>query len=178
MPRALTLIRHTKPAIAAGTCYGRLDVGVAADFAQEAARTLGWMAGADLILSSPLTRTAALAEYLARAQGAELHLDERLIEMNFGAWEGLAWDSIARHELDAWSADLMGYAPPGGEPASALMARAEALLQDLARLPHTHIALVAHAGSLRAILAHLAGIPLAQTLAWELPFGTVLGVRY
>lgn len=178
MPRALTLIRHTTPAIAAGICYGQLDVGLGVGFAQEAAQTLDWMAQTDLILSSPLTRTATLAQYLARAQGAELRLDDRLIEMHFGAWEGQAWDSIARDELDAWSADLMGYAAPGGEPASALMERTHALLEDIARLPHAHIALVAHAGPLRAILAHLAGIPLAQTLGWDLPFGTVIGARY
>lgn len=177
MARTLTLIRHTTPDVAPGVCYGQLDTGLAATFQDEAARTRDWLARPDLILASPLTRAARLAEYLARAQQTALGFDARLMEKHFGAWEGQAWDSIARDQLDAWAADLMGYAPPGGESAQALMRRTGALLGDLARLPQAHIALVAHAGPLRALLAHLGGIPLAATLGWELSFGTVIAVR-
>jgi alpha-ribazole phosphatase len=178
MPRTLYLVRHTTPDIAPGVCYGQLDVAPAATFADEAAQTLRWLPQADLFIASPLLRAARLAEQLAQAQRAELRLDARLMEMGFGAWEGRPWEAIARTELDAWAADFMGYAPPGGESAAQLMQRAQALLQDLALLPHPTIALVAHAGSIRALLAHLGGQPLAATLRWDLPYGTVIGARY
>jgi alpha-ribazole phosphatase len=178
MPRTLTLVRHTTPDIAPGVCYGQLDVGLAASFPEEAAQALRWVPHTDLIVASPLTRAARLAEYLAQAHQSALRLDPRLMEKHFGAWEGRAWDSIARAELDAWAADLMGYAPPGGESARHLMSRTEMLMRDLAQLPHDQIALVAHAGVLRAILARLGGIPLAATLAWDLPYGAVIGVRF
>ncbi len=177
MPRTLYLIRHTAPAIAPGVCYGQLDVDVSPSFVQEAAQVLRWLPPPDLILASPLLRATRLAEHLARAQRAELRLDARLAEKHFGAWEGVAWQAIARQELDAWAADLMGYAPPGGESAEQLMQRTGAFLQALAPLPQQTIALVAHAGSLRALLAHLGGLPLAATLGWDLPCGAVLGVR-
>jgi alpha-ribazole phosphatase len=176
MPCTLTLVRHTTPAIAPGICYGRLDIGLAPGFRQEAEQALGWMARPDLILASPLARAARLAEYLAQAHQTELRIDARLVEMNFGAWEGRPWDRIARAQLDAWSADLMGFAPPGGEPASALLARAGALLRELHAMPHAHIAIVAHAGSLRALLAQLAGVPLETALRWELAYGAVIAV--
>lgn len=177
MAQRLSLIRHTQPAIEKGICYGRLDLDLAPSFPEEAAQTLEWMAQADLIITSPLQRAARLGEFLAAAQQAELRIDARLAEMHFGAWEGRKWDSIDRAELDAWAANLMDYAPPGGEPARELMARAQAVMHDIAALPQAHIAIVAHSGSLRAILAHLADIPLAATLGWDLSFGTVIGVR-
>ncbi len=178
MPRTLYLIRHTTPDIAPGVCYGQLDVDVCATFSDEAAQVLRWLPQADLFIASPLRRAARLAEYLATAQQTELRFDARLMEKHFGAWEGRAWDALARTELDAWSADLMGYAPPGGESAARLMQRAKDLLDDLARLPHTTLALVAHAGTIRALLAHLGGLPLAATLRWDLPYGAVIGARY
>ncbi len=178
MPRTLYLIRHTTPDIAPGVCYGQLDVDVSPRFAEEAAQALRWLPQADLIIASPLRRTARLAAYLAQAHRVELRLDARLMEKNFGAWEGRAWDSIARTELDAWAADLLGYVPPGGESADQLMQRVRGLLLDLAAFPHATIALVAHAGSIRALLAHLGDIPLAATLDWDLPYGTVIGVNY
>lgn len=177
MARTLTLIRHTTPDIAPGLCYGQLDVGLAPSFAEEAAQALHYLPRAELILTSPLLRAARLAQYLAHARQADLREEARLMEMHFGAWEGRAWDSIARAELDAWAADLMDYAPPGGESARQLMGRTAALLRDLAHLPHAHVAIVAHAGAVRALLAHLAGIPLAATLSWDLSYGAVLCVR-
>lgn len=177
MSRTLYLIRHTTPDIALGTCYGQLDVGVAPGFAEEASRTLGWLPPQQLVLTSPLIRASTLAAYLADAWRSELRSDARLMEKHFGAWEGRAWGSIAREELDAWAADFMEYAPPGGESAQQVMSRAHALLQDVSALPHASVALVAHAGSIRALLAQLAGLPLAATLAWDMPFGAVIGAK-
>ena len=51
-------------------------------------------------------------------------IDDRLAEMNFGDWEGRPWDSIPRLEIDAWAADVAGYAPPGGESPRDLQRRA------------------------------------------------------
>lgn len=106
MPRYLYLIRHTRPDVAPGICYGRLDIDVAASFAQEAQCVQAWLPPPDLVLTSPLLRTRRLATYLAR-QHCELHSDERLLEKHFGAWEGRAWNDIPRGEIDAWAADVI-----------------------------------------------------------------------
>jgi broad specificity phosphatase PhoE len=39
------------------------------------------------------------------------------------------------------------------------------------------VALVAHAGSIRALLALLGGVPLTRTLNWQIEVGAVIGVR-
>ncbi|OGT17335.1 MAG: alpha-ribazole phosphatase [Gallionellales bacterium RIFOXYB12_FULL_54_9] len=173
--QTLYLIRHTQPDIAPGLCYGQLDIGVAASFNDEAARILDWLPSFDLIISSPLLRTRKLAGFLA--QRCEVRFDARLMEKNFGSWEGREWDEIPRDEIDAWAADIMGYTPVGGESAQQLMQRVQAFLQDLAQRPQQHIALVAHGGSIRAILAKIADVPLTNTLNWQIDYGAVVTVH-
>lgn len=175
--KTLHLIRHTRPDVAPGICYGQLDIGVAGSFAMEAADTLNWLPPLDLIVSSPLLRTRRLAGYLAEAQRCEIRSDARLMEKHFGSWEGRAWDKIPRDEIDAWANDVLHFAPPGGESADQLMLRIERLLHDLLQLPEQNIALVAHGGSIRAILAQLADIALADTLNWTIDYGAVIAVR-
>ncbi|MDD5299497.1 MAG: alpha-ribazole phosphatase [Gallionella sp.] len=175
--QTLYLIRHTQPDIAPGTCYGQLDIGVADNFNEEANNVLYYLPPLELILASPLLRTRRLAEHLAQEQRCELRVDARLMEKHFGAWEGRAWDDIARNEIDAWAADTMGYAPEGGESAQQLMQRVQTLLHDVAQLPQQNIALVAHGGSIRAMLAQIGEVPLTDILSWEVGYGAVIGVR-
>jgi len=175
--QTLYLIRHTTPRIAPGICYGQLDIGVADSFAAEANDVLHWLPPVELIITSPLQRTRRLAEHLAQARHCELRSDARLMEKHFGAWEGKAWDDIARSEIDAWAADILGYTPPGGESAQQLMRRVQMCLRDVAQLPQKNIALVAHGGSIRTMLAQIADVPLADTLNWKIDYGAVIGVR-
>jgi alpha-ribazole phosphatase len=215
MTGTLYLIRHTRPNIAPGICYGQLDIDPAESFVEEANAILNWLPSLDLIITSPLLRTRRLAEHLA--QQREVRVDTRLMEKNFGTWEGRAWNDIARCEIDAWAADIMGYAPSGGESAQQVMRRVQSFLRDLAQLPNGHdktsapsnkvhharspllnplpltceeaneslrefhvnqnIALVAHGGTIRAILAQIAGVPLTDTLNWKIDYGAVIAVR-
>ena len=175
--QTLYLIRHTRPDIAPGICYGQLDIDVSGNFDEEAADALRFLPALDLIISSPLLRTRKLAEYLAQAQRCAIKSDVRLMEKHFGLWEGVSWDEIDRSEINAWANDVLHYVPPGGESAYQLMLRIEHLLHELLLLPAQHIALVAHGGSIRAILSQLAGISLADTLNWKIDYGTVIAVK-
>ena len=97
----LHLVRHPKPLIESGICYGWLDCPA------EDARSVAGMLLAELpcglpVWSSPLRRCRELAAYLH----ARPMIDDRLAEMHFGAWVGQRWDDIPRAELDAWAADI------------------------------------------------------------------------
>ncbi len=175
--KTITLIRHTRPDIASGICYGQTDIDVAESFAIEAATVAEWLSPPELIVTSPLLRTRRLAEHLATEYQCEMHCNTNLMETNFGDWEGRAWNDIARSEIDAWSEDIMHYIPPNGESAQQMMQRVQNALQELAPLPQQHIAIVAHGGSIRAMLAHLAVIPLTQTLSWQIDYGAVISTR-
>ncbi len=175
--QTLYLIRHTCPRLAPGICYGQLDIDVAETFDEEARRILLWLPPVELVLASPLLRTQRLAAYLGRERHCEVRSDARLMEKHFGSWEGKPWDDIPRSEVETWAADLMGYAPPGGEPACRLLERARSFLHGVGQLPQREIAVVAHGGSIRAMLALVADVPLAETLTWNIEYGTVIALR-
>lgn len=147
---ALILLRHTTPDVAPGLCYGRTDLPLAAAFEAEAEAVLARLPKVAGIVTSPLFRCRALAERIGAARGCAVAEATALIEMDFGAWEGLAWADIPRAELDAWAADFMGYDGHGGESVAALLGRVGPALDGLA--PDTLV--VCHAGVIKAALAH------------------------
>ena len=161
----LFLIRHPLPDVAAGTCYGRSDLALAADplACAEALRPL-LPANAPLF-SSPLERCRRLAELLHPAP----RFDDRLRELDFGAWEMQAWDAIDRAALDAWAADPLHFRPPGGETVADLRLRVRDFLDGLAE----DAVLVAHAGVMKLCVAELAGIPATEWFAMKFDYGTV-----
>ena len=175
--QTLYLIRHTTPRIASGICYGQLDMDVTDSFASEAAEVLNRLPPVELVIASPLLRAQRLGEHLAQQQRCTLRSDARLMEIHFGDWEGRAWSDIERGEIDAWAADTLNYASPNGESAQQMLQRMRDALRDVTQLPQRHIALVAHGGSIRALLALLADIPLAHTLNWQIEYGAVIGIR-
>jgi alpha-ribazole phosphatase len=150
----LNLIRHPRPLVEPGICYGRLDVaGEHPELA--AARLLRELPAGLPVYSSPLRRCRELAEQLQ----SQPIIDARLAEMDFGDWEGRAWDAIPRREIDAWAADVAGYAPPGGESPAAVQQRALAFVAGL-QVPEA--VLVTHAGVIRVLLAHWRDLPPEQ----------------
>ena len=160
----LHLIRHPAPLVEPGICYGRLDL--AAEDAPAVAAGLRVALPPGLpVWSSPLRRCRELADLLHPAPV----LDARLVEMDFGDWEGCAWDSIPRAELDAWAADVAGYAPPGGESPLALQRRA---LDFVAGLTVPEAVIVTHAGVIRTLLAHWQGLPPARWTELVFAYGS------
>ncbi|MBN2905097.1 MAG: histidine phosphatase family protein [Rhodobacteraceae bacterium] len=150
----LTLLRHTTPQVAPGTCYGRRDLPLASSFAAEAEAVLTDLPDTARIVSSPALRCHRLAAWIGAARGLTPQVDPRLAEMDFGTWEGQPWDAVPRAGLDAWARDFMQARPHGGESVAMLVARVRPALADL-RGAATVLA-VTHAGVIRAALA-LAG---------------------
>ena len=156
------LIRHPAPAVAPGTCYGRLDLGLAESAAIAGTRLSAELPPLGIVVSSPLSRCRQLAECLHPAA----EFDERLAEMHFGDWEGRTWDAIGRAALDAWAADPLGHRPPGGESAREMAARVVSFAAEFSsrikvfrgqpanRARPCEVAIVAHQGPLRVLAAH------------------------
>lgn len=164
----LYLIRHPRPALADGICYGQLDVD-AENPLPLAARLRALLPPATAVVSSPLRRARALAEALQ----PQAEVDERLMEIAFGDWEGRRWSEIDRHLLDAWAADPLHFAPPGGESAAGLQMRVVSCLSGLAGFPGNRAAVVTHAGVIRAALGHWLQLPIAEWSQLPLAFGSV-----
>lgn len=161
----LFLIRHPPPRLAVGVCYGQLDVD--SEDPQPAARRLrALLPAATPVIASPLRRARALAEALH----PQPVFDERLLEIDFGEWEGVAWEQIDRRLLDAWASDVLHFVAPGGESVAMLQARA---LDCVRSLRGNHAALVTHAGVIRAMLGHWLQLPIDEWSRLRLDFGSL-----
>jgi len=191
----VVLIRHARPAVEEGICYGSLDLALATPVMPAPAAMSRALPGYPpaRIIASPLTRAAQTAALLRDAWPVDrpgaaplpaIELEARLREVDFGAWEGLPWDAIARAQLDAWAADLLGARPHGGESTGQALARvagwADALCAAAARDGSNGsgcIWVVCHAGPMRMLAAHWLGVPLARTLNWQIGFGASASFR-
>lgn len=149
---SLILLRHTRPEVPEGVCYGRADLPLACGFDAAAEAILAGLPEVSRVVASPLSRCARLAERIARARDLDSETDARIAEMDFGSWEKLRWDAVPRAELDAWAADFHGARPHGGESVAMLAARVEAALEGT---PATDppVLWVTHAGVVRAACA-------------------------
>ena len=170
------LIRHPKPLDVLGLCYGRKDVAVAATETSVAARSVRRQLPASLlqntiVYTSPLSRCATLARALA-PQCAQV-VDQDLIEMDFGSWEGLAWNAIPQDQLDRWAQDLLCYRPGGGENAHAVTARWRSFVKRMRRTRCDTVVAVTHAGIIRVALAHATQRALSEVAHSRIEFASV-----
>lgn len=176
----LYLIRHPRPVVEPDTCYGSLDVGIDEDDAAALLARLQRALPPDAALAtSPLQRCARIAQALHAAGWRAARVDARLAEMHFGQWEGRRWSDIPREQIDAWSADIAGYRPPGGENVEDLARRAAAALRELmaAHAGAPALAVITHAGVLQTAPRMLAGQPLTGFSGTRVGYGAVRVLR-
>lgn len=185
----LWLVRHARPLVAPGVCYGCLDVAAdPADTRTCAQRLAQALPQGAQVTYSTLQRCELLAQHL-RALRPDLTYEPeaRLREFDFGQWEGRAWSDIGQAALDCWVQDFATHRPGGGESLAEMLARvAQALQQARAQARRAGQAQlwITHAGVARCVAwlqthanAHdhsLDSVPLPhahewpqQTLAWE-----------
>ncbi|HTV96033.1 MAG TPA: histidine phosphatase family protein [Steroidobacteraceae bacterium] len=170
------LVRHPEPAASAGLCYGRSDLAVDARAVGAAAASIRALVPPAVlrqgeIFTSPLSRCLVLARELAAPRAPTI--DEDLIEMHFGAWEGIAWSCIGRAQLDAWAGDVWSHAPGGGESASAVAERWLRWARRARERGAPSAVVVTHAGLIRVALAHAGRGSAQELLDARVPFASV-----
>ena len=120
----------------------------------------------EVLYSSPLERALASARLLSSAVGLEPILEERLVELDYGQWEGKTLQEIARYDpetLRAWENDPGAVAPPGGESGAAAQRRVVSFLDPLAgRHTRGPVLVVFHKTVCRLAICHVLGIPASQ----------------
>ena len=152
----LLAIRHGPIAAAEGVCYGRHDWPVDDAIIEQQVKVLandlpGWP-----LLCSPLQRCRALSERLGDWLARPSRVEPRLIELDFGQWEGCAWTQIEPSALDLWAAQLSEFRDHGGESLAQLLERVGQLIADTPR----PVIWITHAGVIRALHHLLGGMPL------------------
>jgi len=161
----LHLIRHPRPDVAPGTCYGSSDVALVEPAEVAAARLAPLLPDDFELHASPLQRARLLAEALGTPR-----IDARLAEMHFGAWELQRYEALGS-AIDAWADDPLGFRAPGGESSAEMATRVLAWLDELqTAAPAAPVVVVAHGGPLRVIAGQLLGLPRERWLGLDFAF--------
>ena len=168
------LIRHTQTDTPKGLCYGQSDVKLAADFFDDARDILKKLPTHDVLFSSPLSRCVRLANLIS----ADVILDNRLLEVNFGDWENVPFADIESEKLHHWTQNFVTLAPPNGESFSELCQRVECFWHDVIQLESERIFIVTHAGVIRALLAVILQLPPANAFQFRVDCGSVHKLRH
>ena len=166
----LWLVRHAQALIAPGVCYGATDVVADEQATLQAAQALALTLPVGLLLvSSPLQRCERLAQCLRGLRpDLSYKTDARLMEMDFGCWEGQRWDDIAAHELDQWTVNFGHWRCGGAESVQDVMVRV-ATLWDEAHSAGDDAMWVTHAGVIRAAMLLSQGVrEVTQADQWPL----------
>ena len=131
--------------------------------------------GIEVILSSPLLRARQTAQKVSEAIGVEVQIDPRLIELDFGIFEG-----GSRFDPDFQRTRAqMPTRYPGGESAFDLAHRVYSLLEDVKRnFAGRTVLLVCHGGVCRMVRSYFEDLtneeyggyhaPNAQLVEYEL----------
>lgn len=182
----LFLVRHGETeGTSRGLIAGRLDIALS-DLGREQARAVGARllpASLVAVYSSTSRRALDSARAIAKPHGLTPIADPDLCEIDFGVLEGLTFAEVeTRHPeiAAAWLSRPHEIEFPGGESLAALRQRVERSTAGIVgRHPFAAIAVVCHAGPIRALVAHSAGLSSKQLFELACPYGsvTVLDIR-
>ncbi|TGM05488.1 histidine phosphatase family protein [Leptospira jelokensis] len=194
----LYLIRHPETVAPKGTCYGRTDFPLKFPVEDTADVTFSYLPpNFDHFISSPAPRAMKLAKalytkYSPNQNPDESHIqtDTRLLEMDFGDWDGKLWEEIPRKETIPWMKDFVNARTPNGEAFTDLIHRVDLFLQDwkengnLRQLWENtnkqklnEMIVVCHSGPIRAILCRINGIPHEEAFKSPVDFGSVHKIK-
>lgn len=163
------MIRHGETALNAKGCYyGRTDAvlsekGISqARYLKEILKEISF----DYIVASPLVRAYNTAQIVMEEREQEIFGDRRLMEQDFGIFEGTTYKEIQNtypKELDAWNEEFSTYRIPKGESFADVRSRAEDFLRDIPSGRESKgekMLIAAHKGTLGHLLAAMLKLPL------------------
>ena len=122
-------------------------------------------------VASPLGRTRSTMELLRRGMELDVdgyRLEDRLLELTFGDWEGFRLEDLADEEQDLIlqrRADKWRFVPPGGESYEMLADRVGDWLKGVSR----PTVVVAHGGVFRVLRGWLEGLESTRVPKLDVP---------
>ncbi len=135
------------------------------------------------IYSSPLIRALTTAMPLSREVNVPVQQREELAEIDYGAWDGLTAEVVARDwhdEHERWTADPAWNPPTGGETAIALAQRMTNVIEEITGAHMDgNVLVVSHKASIRVLLCALLGVDVGRfRYRFGCPVGSVSIVQF
>lgn len=157
----LIVVRHGRTAAnAAGVLLGRADPPLDEVGEQQAAAVAERLAdlGVVRVVSSPLVRARATAGAIAAAAGVDVEVDERWVEVDYGALDGVPLADVPPELWGRWRAEPE-FAPEGGESLASVAARVGAACEDLwAEAAAAPVVAVSHVSPVKAAAGWALGV--------------------
>ena len=174
----IVLVRHgeTEEAMR-GRCCGRIDPPLSRDGLRDMSYARECLSGLAVAAVYASPRRRAVDSARALEVEAPLTVDERLREIDFGCLEGLTFQEIAARHPGIWRQWIESpteVAFPQGETFRAFADRVDLAVDDLLARHQGHtIAIVAHGGVNRLILARALQLDLRRMFALQQSCGSV-----
>ena len=160
-----------------GRLQGRVDLALSELGVQQADLVASRFAGATIasVVSSPLRRARDTAAAIAAVVGCEADIDDRLLELDYGEWDGRPLAEIPGERWAAWIADP-SFAPPGGESLVSVTARVESFCRDHAEADRAQTIAVSHVSPIKAAVAWALGVDERATFRMHLGLASITTV--
>ncbi len=174
----IAFVRHGQTALNhAGCLQGRLDAPLSDLGAQQAAALAAALADAPVtaVFSSPLQRALATAAAIAARHDVTPVVDERLIELDYGDWDGVKLTDVPADAWAQWRTDP-AFAPPGGETLAAVTARVTSFCAERLEADGPGLVLaVSHVSPIKAAVCHALGVD--ERVTWQMQLGVASVTR-
>jgi broad specificity phosphatase PhoE len=118
----------------------------------------------DTVISSPLVRARETATPIAVAIGCAVEIDNRLVEIDYGEWDGRPFAELPPDVVARWQREP-DFAPPGGESLGAVGTRVAGLCDELLTDDRVVVA-VSHVSPIKAAVCWALGV--GDELAWRM----------
>jgi broad specificity phosphatase PhoE len=167
----IVLVRHGRTdANARGLLLGRADPELDDEGRAQAGRLAAALATADVsrVVTSPLARCRQTADAIAAAGTIrrQVEVDDRWVELDYGALDGRGTADVPAATWTAWRADVE-WAPEGGESLAALGVRVRAACESLADEAHARdVVVVTHVSPVKAAAAWALGV--GDEISWRM----------
>lgn len=177
----IEFIRHGLPQ--GGKCYrgNGIDDPLSETGWDQMWQSIGEDACWHRIVSSPMQRCLPFAEALGKKLNVPVTSDRDLREVGFGSWEGKTRRQLIAEDASGFHAfyrDPAGNRPPGAEALEALIHRVASVVQAIsAKSPDESVLVVAHAGVMRAALAHILALPPASMYRIRIDYARRMIIR-
>jgi broad specificity phosphatase PhoE len=134
-----------------------------------------------VMYASPMKRVQQTLEPLAKWTGLTPIILPGLREVDFGAWTGLSWEQVyERFKVSAfdWLKELEAGSISGAESTGDFRKRVdESLKQILLQAAHKEVAVVAHGGVIRMLLAIILDLPFAKMSIFDIEYASITKVK-
>lgn len=159
----LTIVRHGRTEQnRARQLLGRLDVDLDDTGRAQAEALAAHVGPVERIITSPLAR----CRQTAAAWGTEIEVDDRFIELDYGAFDGVPLDEVDPATWAAWRSDL-DFAPPGGESIRSLGVRVREACDELrGAAAEREVLVVTHVSPIKAMVAWALGV--SDDVSWRM----------